>query len=191
MSSHTDQCNGTSVATSNSGPPTPASSTCQHVLPLGYHDVGTQSISGGLFCPEHISLHGSGAGLRIPTILPLVLTSSDPSAILPLPSPLTLPSPELPLDVPQHFCFCSSGHHSLQKSHYLKVLYTGKLAVWSLMLELLSLRRSKGWRDVGFNLCVAPFPNICVPNFKLEDSCQRCSEWSEGPKVGGLEVQKC
>ena len=25
-----------------------------------------------------------------------------------------------------------------------------------------------GWRDFGFNLCVVPFPNIYVPNFKLE-----------------------
>ena len=42
--------------------------------------------------------------------------------------------------------------------------------------------------EVGFNLCVAPFPNICVPNFKLEDLHQSCLEWSKGPRVGGLEV---
>ena len=23
--------------------------------------------------------------------------------------------------------------------------------------------------EFGFNLCVMPFPNICVPNFKLEN----------------------
>ena len=64
--------------------------------------------------------------------------------------------------------------------------------VWSLMSELLSLRRSK-WLDIGFNLCVVPFPNIYVPNFKLEDLCQRFSEnlevrGSEGQRFGGLEV---
>ena len=36
------------------------------------------------------------------------------------------------------------------------------------MLELLSLKVVSGQRDVGFNLCVAPFPNVYVPNFKLE-----------------------
>ena len=52
------------------------------------------------------------------------------------------------------------------------------------MLELLSPRQSKGQRDIGFNLYVAPFPNIYVPNFKLEDSCQRFSVF------GGSEVQR-
>ena len=43
-----------------------------------------------------------------------------------------------------------------------------------------------GQRDVGFNLCVVPFPNVYVPNFKLEDSFQRCLECLEGLKVRGL-----
>ena len=73
----------------------------------------------------------------------------------------------------------------------LTVLYTRNLAVWSLTSELLSLRWSNGQRDIGFNLCVVPFPNVCVPNFKLEDLHQRCLEWLESPKVGGLKVQRC
>ena len=44
-----------------------------------------------------------------------------------------------------------------------------------------------GQRDVGFNLYVAPFPNIYVPNFKLEDSRWRFSVFG-GPKVRGSEV---
>ena len=56
------------------------------------------------------------------------------------------------------------------------------------MLELLSLRWSSGRRDVGFNLCVVPFPNICVPNFKLEDLHWSCLEWLEGWRVRGLEM---
>ena len=40
---------------------------------------------------------------------------------------------------------------------------------------------------LGFNLCVAPFPNVYVPNFKLEDLHWRFSVFG-GPKVGGLEV---
>ena len=71
------------------------------------------------------------------------------------------------------------------------LLYTRKLVVQSPMSELLSLRWSNGWRDVGFNLCVVPSPNIYVPNFKLEDSHQRCLEYLEGPKVGGSEGQNC
>ena len=39
-----------------------------------------------------------------------------------------------------------------------------------------------GSPTVGFNFCVAPFPNVYVPNFKLEDLCQRFSVF------GGLEV---
>ena len=42
-------------------------------------------------------------------------------------------------------------------------------------------------RDIGFNLYVAPFPNIYVPNFKLEGSCQRFSVFG-GPRVGESEV---
>ena len=45
-----------------------------------------------------------------------------------------------------------------------------------------------GWRDVGFNLCVAPFPNVYVPNF-TEDSRQRFSVFG-GPRFRGLEVQR-
>ena len=56
------------------------------------------------------------------------------------------------------------------------------------MLELLSLRWSKWSEDVGFNLCVVPFPNVYVPNFKLEVICWSYLEWSKGPKVGGLDV---
>ena len=33
-----------------------------------------------------------------------------------------------------------------------------------------------GQSDFGFNLCVAPFPNVYVPNFKLEDLHQSHSE---------------
>ena len=53
--------------------------------------------------------------------------------------------------------------------------------------------RVSGWRGFGFNLCVASFPNIYVPNFKLEDLqselselARGWSEWSEG--VRGSEV---
>ena len=52
-----------------------------------------------------------------------------------------------------------------------------------------------GQRDVSFNLYVAPFPNVYVPNFKLEDSCQRFLVFrglvvggSEGQRFGGSEV---
>ena len=45
------------------------------------------------------------------------------------------------------------------------------------------------WRDFGFNLCVAPFPNVNVPNFKLEDLHQSHSEVIR--VVGGSEVQMC
>ena len=45
------------------------------------------------------------------------------------------------------------------------------------------------WRDFGFNLCVAPFPNVYVPNFKLEDLHQSCLEvvWS-GQRFRGSDV---
>ena len=48
------------------------------------------------------------------------------------------------------------------------------------------------WRDIGLNLCVVPFPNIYVPNFKLEDLHLRFSECLEvgGSEVGGSEVQR-
>ena len=43
--------------------------------------------------------------------------------------------------------------------------------------------------DFGFNLCVALFPNIYVPNFKLEDLHWSCSEVSQrGWRVRGLDV---
>ena len=84
------------------------------------------------------------------------------------------------------------GSSGSQKVNFLPICcILGKLVALvaqSLMSELLSLRQSKGWRDIGFNLCVVPFPNVCVPNFKLEDLCQGCSEWLEGPRFGGLEV---
>ena len=92
MSSHTDQCNRTSVATSNSRPLTPVSSTCKRVLLLRCHGVGIQSVSGGPFHLGHESCHKSGAGHWTLTILPPALTLSDLSTTLPLPSPLTLPS---------------------------------------------------------------------------------------------------
>ena len=57
------------------------------------------------------------------------------------------------------------------------------------MLELLSPRWSSGQRDVGFNLYVTPFPNVYVPDFKLEDSCQRFLVF-RGQRVGGLEGQR-
>ena len=44
-------------------------------------------------------------------------------------------------------------------------------------------------RDIGFNLCVAPFPNVYVPNFKLEDLNWRFSVFG-GQRVGGSEVQR-
>ena len=37
-----------------------------------------------------------------------------------------------------------------------------------------------GWGDFGFNLCVAPFPNVYVPNFKLEDVWLELSELAGG-----------
>ena len=63
--------------------------------------------------------------------------------------------------------------------------YVLKLVAQSLTLELLSLKTVSGWRDFGFNLCVAPFPNIYVPNFKLEDLHQSCLEviWSVESKT--------
>ena len=55
-----------------------------------------------------------------------------------------------------------------------------------------------GRRDVGFNLCIAPFPNVYVPNFKLEDLHWRFSVFgglrfrgSEVQRFRGSEVQKC
>ena len=50
--------------------------------------------------------------------------------------------------------------------------------------------RPSGQRDFGFNLCVAPFPNVCVPNFKLENLQLELSELARG-WLEGLEVQKC
>ena len=56
---------------------------------------------------------------------------------------------------------------------------------------------SKWLEGLGFNLCIVPFLNICVPNFKLESLWSELSElaggWSE---VGqgwseGSEVWKC
>ena len=49
--------------------------------------------------------------------------------------------------------------------------------------------RVSGQRDFGFKLCIAPFPNIDVPNFKLEDLCQSHSEvvWS-GWRFRGSDV---
>ena len=44
-------------------------------------------------------------------------------------------------------------------------------------------------RDFGFNLYVAPFPNIYVPNFKLEDLCWSCSEVVG--VIRGSEVWMC
>ena len=41
--------------------------------------------------------------------------------------------------------------------------------------------------DIGFNLYVAPFPNVYVPNFKLEDSRRRFSVFG-GQRFGGSEV---
>ena len=67
------------------------------------------------------------------------------------------------------------------------MLYTENLAVRSPMLELLSLRWSNGQRDIGFNLCVVPFPNICIPNFKLEGLHWRCLE-SKGLRFEGSEM---
>ena len=49
--------------------------------------------------------------------------------------------------------------------------------------------RVSGQRDFGFKLCVVPFPNVCVPNFKLEELCQSHSEVVG--VVGGSEVQMC
>ena len=46
--------------------------------------------------------------------------------------------------------------------------------------------RVSDWRDFVFNLCVAPFPNVYVPNFKLE----RHTSALVGV-VGGSEVQRC
>ena len=34
--------------------------------------------------------------------------------------------------------------------------------------------------ELGFNLCVVPFLNICVPNFKLEGVCQSWSKLVRG-----------
>ena len=52
--------------------------------------------------------------------------------------------------------------------------------------------RVSGWRDFGFNLYVAPFSNVCVPNIKLEGLWSELSElargWSGVREVRGLEV---
>ena len=92
MSSCTDRCSETSAATSNSGRLTPVSSTCQCVLPLRCHGVGTQSVSGGPFHLERRSCHESGAGHWTLTTPPSTPTLSGLSATLPLPSPWSLPS---------------------------------------------------------------------------------------------------
>ena len=92
MSSRTDRCNRTSAATSNSGRLTPVSSTCQRVLPLRCHGVGTRSVGGGPFHLERRSCHESGAGRQTPTTPLSALTLSGLSATLPLPSPQSLPS---------------------------------------------------------------------------------------------------
>ena len=57
------------------------------------------------------------------------------------------------------------------------------------MSELLSPRWSKLVRGMlaSTYVYVAPFPNVYVPNFKLEDSHQRFSVFG-GQKFGGLKV---
>ena len=55
------------------------------------------------------------------------------------------------------------------------------VAYWTNSLESdVGVAKSKGgvsgWRDFGFNLCVVPFPNVYVLNFKLEDLCLSCLE---------------
>ena len=59
------------------------------------------------------------------------------------------------------------------------------------MSELLSLRWSKLIRGTlaSTYTYVVPFPNIYVPNFKLEDSHWRFSVF-RGPRVGGSEVRR-
>ena len=82
---------------------------------------------------------------------------------------------------------------SYQSVNILKSL----LVVQSLTLEILSLRWSKWSEGYWLQLICCTLPNIYVPNFKLEDLCQRFSVCldvqgseggSEGWRVGGLEV---
>ena len=63
------------------------------------------------------------------------------------------------------------------------------LDAWSPTSELLSLRQSNWLEGCWLQLCVAPFPNVYVPNFKLEDLHWRFSVF-RGPRVGGLEVRR-
>ena len=46
------------------------------------------------------------------------------------------------------------------------------------MLELLSPMAVMS-EGLGFNLCVAPFLNICVPNLPQEVGGGECQRWSE------------
>ena len=59
---------------------------------------------------------------------------------------------------------------------YASNMLRAELAGHGLMLELLSLKADWSSEGLDFNLYVAPFPNICVSNFKLEGLW---SEWSE------------
>ena len=43
------------------------------------------------------------------------------------------------------------------------------LVARGLISEVLILIADVCWRDFGFNLCVTPFLNVYIPNFKLED----------------------
>ena len=57
-----------------------------------------------------------------------------------------------------------------------RLVLNAELAGWSLTLELLSLKVDCWSKGLGFNLCIVRFPNICVPDFKLESLWL---EWSE------------
>ena len=69
-----------------------------------------------------------------------------------------------------------------------------ELAAWGLMFQVVKSEGGVGgWGEFGFNLCVAPFPNVCVPNFKLEDLHSELLKLAGGWLKGleGLEVWKC
>ena len=45
-------------------------------------------------------------------------------------------------------------------------------------MELLSLMAVMS-EGLGFNLCVAPFLNVCVPNLPKDGECRRWSEFGQ------------
>ena len=59
------------------------------------------------------------------------------------------------------------GFQNIRGKIYVPNVLRTELAGWSLTSYVPSLKADWWLEGLGFNLCVAPFPNICVSNFKV------------------------